>query len=130
VARLDVKSSVGAGVPIELKPSLGELLLPHYMSATDYDAQMKRLQGFGRVQSSFTVPNDPSMLTRTIRKHTALTLISEGEPLRFVGKLPASDDLVFVLLDLQTGTMTVCCDHTMAVNSIQSQVKQAVTRAN
>jgi hypothetical protein len=50
--------------------------------------------------------------------------------LRLMGGLPASTDLVFVWIecnDKGVGSITVCCDHAMAVNSILNLIKHAVS---
>ncbi len=136
VARFDVKASTGGGIPMELKPSLGDLLTPQKaMSVSDFDASMNRLQGFQRVTSTFQSSHLESV-PQTIVKSAALTLIGkklvwEGNSLRLLGGLPASNDLVWVRLDCDpnngSGTIMVCCDNALAVNSILAILKHALS---
>jgi hypothetical protein len=166
VARLDIKTSL-SGVPVELKPSLGELLLPPpsqvSMSADLFDATMGRMHGFQRVSTNFSITkrgghSAVSSLPKTVLKHAALTPVggttvltwknnadakdkdtakakastkdNENHKLRLMGGLPASTDLVFVWIECNdegVGSITVCCDHAMAVNSILNLIKHAVS---
>ena len=134
VARVDIKSSTGGGVPVELKPSLADLLKPHKSnSVSEFDSTMQRMQGFGRVASSFQT-NDVQGIPKSIMKHAALTPVGgllawKDNKLRLIAQLPASDDLVLVLLQCEnsSGNITVCCDHAVAVNSILNVVKRAIS---
>jgi hypothetical protein len=143
VARLDVKSSTG-GVPIDVKPSLGELLRPcKQLKAADFDTSMNQMQGFQRVVSSFTtalaLPSYYQSLPSMIVEHAALTPVGSGKQLsswtkdsklRLVGRLPASDEFVYVLVECEkttgAGNITVCCDHAVAGTSIMNLMKRAV----
>jgi hypothetical protein len=149
VARLEIKSSTGGGVPVELKPTLGELLQTTEAKThktAEFDAILQRMQGFQRVVSSFQTTKkakDIASLSTLILKHAALTPVVVGKPkdnnntLRFIGGLPASSDLVLVLIQCDddnnsttsgsSGSITVCCDHALAVNSILNVLKRAVS---
>jgi hypothetical protein len=145
VARLEIKSSTGGGVPVELKPTLAELLQTNKThtktTAAEFDATLQRMQGFQRVVSSFQnkkAKDDVASLSTLILKHAALTLVvgnqkdNNNNTLRFIGGLPASSDLVLVLIQCDddhtgSGSITVCCDHALAVNSILNVLKRAVS---
>lgn len=135
VARFDIKSSVGGGSPVELKPSLGDLLLPQNVtSVADFDSKMSRMQGFQRVTSKFQTSNLVSVPMK-VMKGAALTPVGDlnwsDNKLRLVGGLPSSNDIVYVLFECAPnsggGTITVCCDHAVAVNNIMNLLKHAVS---
>ena len=133
VAKFDIKSSI-SGVPVELRPSLGDLLLPQKApTVTEFDASLSRMQGFQRVTSSFQT-KDMKAVPKLVMKNAAVTPVGGSgwinNKLRFCGGLPASNDTVWILLESDpsngSGTLTVCCDHAMAVNSILNLLKHAL----
>jgi len=131
-ARVDVKTSTG-GIPVEFKPSLGELLQPAQLMPAEFDSTMARMQGFQRVSSKFKAA-DIGPIPKAVLKHAAFTPVGklawkEGK-LRLVGGLPAGNDLVLVLIEYTdgSGSITVCCDHAVAVNSVLNVVQRAVYR--
>jgi len=135
VARFDIKTSTGSGIPIEIKPSLGDLLMAQKApSVAEFDAAMNRMQGFQRVTSSFQSSNLDAV-PQIIIKSAALTPVGklawQEKKLRFIGGLPASHDQVFVRVDCDrtsgSGMITVCCDHALAVNSMLAILKHAVS---
>jgi hypothetical protein len=133
-AKFEVKSLTGGSVPIELKPSLGDLLRPHKIKAAEFDSTMQSMQGFQRVVSTFKAGNLAALPAAVIQE-VALTPVGELEwkdnKLRLVGVLPASTDLVLVMIQCEssssTGNITVCCENAMAVNSITNALKQAIS---
>lgn len=130
VARVDIKSSTG-GVPVEFNPTLGDLLKSRKLKEAEFDSSQARMQGFARVTSSFQT-SDMDSIPKSVLKHAALTPVGKlawkDKKLRLVGGLPAGDDLVLVLIqcDGGSGSITVCCDHAVAVNSILNVVKRAL----
>lgn len=133
--RLEIKCGSGGGVPIEIKPSLCELLKPCTTPTTvqDFDQSMQRMQGpFQRVETSFSTNLNLEGISHSIRKNSALTPIGENQSatvLRVMGILPASNQPVFVLVNMPnaaggTGKIHVCCDHAVAINSISGQLKR------
>ena len=75
-ARFDFKSDRGSN-PVDIRPSLGELLRPCHMSQKDFESKITALQGFQRVVSSFQLPADSistahAALPQSIMKHAAL----------------------------------------------------------
>lgn len=135
VARFDIKSSTGGGIPIEIKPSLGDLLMPQKApSAAEFDTSMNRMQGFQRVTSKFQSSNLDSV-PKAILKSAALTAVGKAawqdNKLRFIGGLPATSDLVLVKVDCDrtsgSGMITVCCDHALAVNNMMAILKHALS---
>lgn len=141
VARFDIKTSTGGGIPIELRPTLGDLLVCPNLppSVTEFDAAMNRLQGFQRVTATFqsSSPSHLDTIPNAILKSAALTPVGktkwQNNQLRFIGGLPGSNELVWVRLDWDptknnnSGTIAVCCDNAMAVNSIMAIVKHALS---
>lgn len=139
VARLEIKSAAGGGTPVQIKPTLSELLRPCKRQKEEFDTQMAQMQGFERVESTFTTPSY-ALVPQWIIKQTALSFVGskawkEGK-LRLVGGLPASNDndellLVHVLIECDkasgVGKIIVCCDHAVAVNSILNDLKRAVS---
>ena len=137
VARLEIKSATGGGTPVQIKPSLSELVRPcKQHKKEEFDATMAQMQGFQRVESTFTTPLYASV-PQWIVKQSALSPMGkqtsswkEGK-FRLVGELPASDELVYVLIECDktsgAGKIIVCCDHAVAVNSILNDLKRAVT---
>lgn len=131
VGRLEVKQGSAGSVPIEIKPMLGELLRspPKTTAVDEFDTTMHGMQGFQRVQSSFTTSLDMASILSSIIKQTSLTLVEKSDQqIRLIGLLPASNDPVLVLVESENGSgkMTVCCDHPVAVNSILSVAKRAI----
>mmetsp|Transcript_35278 Transcript_35278/g.85545 ORF Transcript_35278/g.85545 Transcript_35278/m.85545 type:complete len:1320 (+) Transcript_35278:50-4009(+) len=136
VIRLDIKSSSG-GVPVEIKPRVGELLRACNMNVVDFDSTLSKMHGFQRVSASFAVnPGNVDALITAVFKETALNPVGPAKfddgSLRLVAQLPASDDLVLGLIECDrvtgAGKVTTCCDHAVAGNSILSTLKQAITR--
>lgn len=138
VIRFDIKSSTGGGVPVEMKPRVGELLRRHRMSVDDFNLAFGKMHGFQRVSTSFAMaPGNAESLPKSIWRETSLTHVGSqgwatGGILRLVGCLPANDDLVLALIECDrtsgSGTITTCCDHAVAGNSILNNLKQAVTK--
>lgn len=172
VARVDIKSSTGGSMPVELKPSLGELLQPLACTKAEYETTMDRMQGFQRIVSSFQstilLPTSSSSssskneilssLSTKVLKCAALTPVGKStfstkdNQLRLVGGLPTSNEIVLVLIQVTnmdnnnngdgnsssttttsggpavivSGTITVCCDHAVAVNSILNVMKRTL----
>lgn len=135
-AKLDIKFG-GGGIPIEIKPSLGDVLQRCKITADEFDAAVRRLQGFQRVESSFSVEiQKRSVLPLLLARTVALTAIGglewQDDRLRLAGKLPASSDPVFVLVHCDEngqGKLTVCCDHALAVNGIVNSLRRAIQDA-
>lgn len=140
-ARLDIKSDRGSNA-VDIKPPLGELLRPCRMSSSDFDSSMNKLQGFQRVESVFMLsPGEESLeeaykaLPHTILKYAALTPLhrkAEWKDDRFAltGKLPATMDPVYIVVKCNrktgSGSITVCCDHALAVTSLMDLLKRAI----
>lgn len=141
-ARFDIKSDRGS-TPVDIRPSLGDMLQPCRMSTSDFDSNVKSLQGFSRVSSTFQLPDRPISqaykdLPMSIMKHAALTPVDrklawKDGKLRLVGTLPSSMDKIFVLVECDkstgAGVLTVCCEHPLACNSLKDVLKAAVTTA-
>jgi AP-3 complex subunit beta len=132
VGRIEIKQGSAGSVPVEVKPSLGELLRPpKKTSSEEFDSTLKRMQGFQRVESTFNATADAASIEKSVMKASSLTKVGgKGDKLRFIATLPASDDLVLVQVQIGkegTGKIIVCCDHAVAINSILSLVKSAVS---
>lgn len=148
VAKIDVKFGTSS-IPVDIKPNLGELLLPppKPLTPASFDSTVTRLQGFQRLETSFKLENSnasgslvdaATILSTSLIRHVALVPVGglgnsktgDSAKLRFMGTLPAAGDPVFVQLTFSTpsfhGRATVCCDHPLAVNSIMNQVKTAL----
>jgi hypothetical protein len=131
VGRLEVKQGSSGSVPFEIKPMIGELLRsplkPTHVD--EFDSTMHRMQGFQRVQSSFTTSLDMASILSLVLKQASFTVVDKSDhQIKLLGLLPASNDPVFVLVECanSSGRITVCCDHAVAVNSILGQLKRAV----
>jgi hypothetical protein len=132
LAKFEIKFN-GGNIPVEIRPPLVHLLQPCQRSSSDFTSGMAKLQGFNRVESSFSV-SDPSFLTtHWIKKQASLTPVSTSdslkEGLRFVGSLPASGDSVFLVIGCSesgAGTIIVCCEQALAVNGITNSLKKAI----
>jgi len=136
VGRIEVKQGYGGSVPIEFKPSLGELLRPpkKNISVEEFDKTMAQMQGFQRVESSYTTSLAMPSVVKALIKHSSFkpignTNFSSDKKLRLMGLLPANNGPVLVKLESTQGggKITVCCDHVVAINSILNLVKRAVT---
>lgn len=129
VGRIEIKQGYGGSVPIEVKPTLGELLLPPKKAVTpaDFDKTLSRMQGFNRVESSCATSRPLAQIVELLKKHSSLQQVGStaDNKLRMMGRLPANDDVVMVKMD--SGKITVCCDNVVSINSILSLVKRAVS---
>lgn len=134
-AKFEIKFGSGS-VPADLKPSIGDLLLPCKRTREDFDSAIARMHGFNRVESSFSVPaSDRAEIPSRIFARAALTWVGsrkiawKDDAIRFAGALPASGDPVYVLLKCDAngkGKISVFCDHALAVNSIMNLLKKAI----
>jgi hypothetical protein len=134
VAKVEVKSLTGGSVPVEFKPSLGDLLRPHKMKTAEFDSTMQTMQGFQRVVSNFhtgDLVGLPASLVKVIALSSVGKLAWKDNKLRLIGGLPVSTDLVLVLIQCDSsggsGTITVCCDNAVAVNTIMNTLKRAIS---
>ncbi|KAG7366515.1 adaptin N terminal region-domain containing protein [Nitzschia inconspicua] len=129
IGRIEIKQGSAGGVPVEIKPSLGELLRPpKSTSPEEFDSMISRMQGFQRVESSLTASLETASIEKSIRKCSSLEKVEgKGDKLRFLALLPASDDLVLVQVDVGNGKIVVCCDHAVAINSVLSLIKNAIS---
>jgi AP-3 complex subunit beta len=133
LAKMDVQFGTGS-VPIEIRPTVGDLLQPpSSLSSTPltgdlFDAAIRNLQGFQRIESRFEVPAGTSavknlsgagdLAARRITDHVALVPVGDASTassanskatdlkLRFVGYLPSAGDPVYVLLTLVRSSNT------------------------
>ena len=135
ICRIIVKQGYGGSVPVEIKPSLGELLRPpkKNVSIKEFDERMSKMQGFQRVESSYTTSLPITSIVDSLHKHFPLTTIGSAnfsfeKKLRLMGLLPSNNETVLVLLEAShgAGKITACCDDVVAINSILSLVKRAV----
>jgi hypothetical protein len=135
VGKFDIKTSTGGGIPIEFKPSIGDLLRRQEPPrGPEFDASFNRLQGFQRMTTTFQSSNIDT-IPRRLLKSAALTPVGDAawqnDQLRLIGGLPGSSDLVLVRLECNrnsgSGSMTVCSGDAMAVNSIMSMLKHSVS---
>jgi len=134
IGRLEIKQGSAGSVPVEIKPSLGELLRqPQKTSVGEFDSIMHRMQGFQRIETSFTTAHDINAISQSILRESSLTVVGNSgvadKKLRFLGLLPASNDLVLVSVESNksgAGKIVVCCDHAVAVNSISSLMRRSV----
>lgn len=135
-ARFDFKSDRGSSA-VDIRPSIGYMLQPCRISSKDFESGMNALQGFSRVVSKFQVDSTSyDALPRSIMKHAALTPLDQTVAWKdskfcLAGTLPASMDKIFVVMECDrktgTGTITVCCEHALACNSLKDVLKSAVT---
>jgi len=135
VGRIEVKQGYGGTVPIDIKPPLGELLwLPEKnISVDEFDRTMTRMQGFQRVESSYTTSLPMTSVVDSLLKHSSLKTIgsanfSSDKKLRLMGMLPANNEPVLVKLEATQGggKIAVCCDNVVAINIILNLVKRAI----
>ncbi|CAB9508168.1 AP-3 complex subunit beta-1 [Seminavis robusta] len=135
-AKFDIKFN-GGSIPVEVRPPLVHLMQSCQRSDSDFGSGMAKLQGFNRVDASFSLANPSFLTTHWILKHASFTPVSMSdklkEGLRFVGCLPASGDPVFVLVacsESGVGKLTVCCEQALAVNGITNSLKKAIAEAS
>ena len=139
-AKLEIKFGSG-GMPVDIKPSIGDLLLPCRRSVAEFDAAVSRMHGFNRVESKFSVAgaSREEQLPRRLLSRVALSVVGgnklawDGDKLRLAGTLPASSDPVYVLTTCSVtgqGKIVVCCDHALVVNSIMNLLKRAIAEGD
>ena len=138
-AKLEIKFDSSGTMPVEIKPSIGDLLLPCRLTVAQFDADVKRMHGFNRVESKVTVPHSRAELTQKLLDRVALSFVGpsatwDGDKLRLAGILPDSLDPVYVLVIICAadaaghGKFLACCDHALVVNSIMNLLKRAVAK--
>lgn len=137
-ARFDFKSDRGSSA-VDIRPSIGYMLQPCRMCSKDFESSVNALQGFSRVVSKFQVDSTSyDGIPRSIVKHAALTPLDQkvawkDSKFRLAGTLPASMDKIFVVVECDrktgAGSITVCCEHALACNSLKDVLKSAVTGA-
>jgi AP-3 complex subunit beta len=136
-AKLEIKFGSG-GTAVEIRPTIGDLLLPCQRSVDEFDAAVSRMQGFNRAESTFSVSESSrSAVPMRLLSRAALTIVGaskqawdESNGVRLVGTLPASSDPVYVLATCTNtgqGKIIVCCEHTLVANSIINGLKRAIT---
>ena len=136
LAKFDFRFGSGS-IPVEIKPTLGDMLLPFQPSSRttgQFDDEVKGLQGFHRVACTIgvknTTPQDNDLQERTILKAAALTSLSnEGGVLRLMGVLPASGDLIYVRVNRADDTkiqVIVCSENALAANSLMNILKKSI----
>jgi len=142
-ARFDVKSHCGSA-EMMICPPLGEMLKPCDMISSDFDVAVNKLKGIHQRSVAplslipdvgGTIEEKFKDLPAKIIKAANLTPINNrlswnGNQCNFVGCLPSSQLVVFVVLECnpQTGAgeITVCCDSAMALNALLELLKKAV----
>lgn len=137
-ARFDFKSDRGSSA-VDIRPTIGDMLRPCRMSAADFESNVNALQGFSREVSKFQVDSKSyDALPRSIMKHAALTPLDrkvawKDSEFRLAGTLPSSMDRIFVVVECDrktgAGSITVCCEHPLACNSLKDVLKSAVADA-
>ena len=134
VGRIEVKQGYGGSVPIEVKPTLGELLQPpkKAFSSQEFDSAITRMQGFQRVESSYKSSRSLASIVELLKKHSSLRTIGSGkklDKLRMMGLLPSGGEAVMVKIDPSNGggKIIVCCDNVVVINSILGLVKRVVS---
>ena len=135
-AKLEIKFDSSGTVPVDIRPSIGDLLLPCRQTVDQFDADLRRMHGFNRVESEFTLSCSREALTQKLLARVALSFVGvssswDGEKLRLAGTLPASSDPVYVLVTCAADTagqckVVVCCDHALVVNSIMNLLKRSL----
>eukprot|EP00548_Thalassiothrix_antarctica_P014824 CAMPEP_0194176076 /NCGR_PEP_ID=MMETSP0154-20130528/10063_1 /TAXON_ID=1049557 /ORGANISM="Thalassiothrix antarctica, Strain L6-D1" /LENGTH=1487 /DNA_ID=CAMNT_0038890141 /DNA_START=352 /DNA_END=4815 /DNA_ORIENTATION=+ len=136
-AKFDLKSGRGS-TPLDIRPSLVELVKPLTMDVPMFEQNIHRLRGFQRITSDFTIPSaatNTDYIPRMILKQVALRPLDEqswtnNKTLQLVGCLPASaTEKLYIVVQQQgtsSGKITVCCDNAMATNSILDSLKKAL----
>ena len=68
-AKFEIKFGSGSGgIPVEIKPTIGDLLLPCTRTVDQFDAAVNRLQGFNRAETKFSVSGSSARrLLRQVR---------------------------------------------------------------
>lgn len=137
-ARFDFKSDRSSSA-VDIRPTIGDMLRPCRMSAEDFQSNVNALQGFSRVVSKLQVDSKSyDALPRSIMKHAALTPLDrkvawKDSEFRLAGTLPSSMDKIFVVVECDrktgAGSITVCCEHPLACNSLKDVLKSAVADA-
>jgi AP-3 complex subunit beta len=141
LARLDIKYG-GGGIPVEIKPSIGDVLMPCKRTIEEFDADIRRMQGFQRIESSFSVPPaSRSEVPRCLLSTASLSSVGKtsasswkddngsNSTLRWAGTLPASSDPVYVMVSCSSsgeGKITVCCDHALVVSTLMNLLKKSI----
>jgi len=152
LAKLDFNHG-GGGIPVEIRPGIGDLLLPCRRSLNEFNEAVRVLRGFQRVESTISVSDIPSgeKDARAAIQHKLLQFaalspvkVSSAAPgpvsywdgdnmLRLAGTLPSSSDPVYVQATLSSPDeaqasvkLTVCCDHALAANSVMNHAKRCL----
>jgi hypothetical protein len=138
-------SSLSKSLTIEIKPTIGDMLLApqRLISVMDFDTGLRRMQGFSRIESHFalvhpnsTLPDVSQYLSERILSRAALiavTNVDDGSvrnPLRFTGRLPSSLDPVYVLVSWNTTGTTTHTSSTAGTSTNIASATDSITKAN
>lgn len=135
LARFEIKFN-GGTLPVEVRPSLLQMLKSCPKSRSDFDTAVQKLHGFNRVDVAFAAPDSSFLTTAWVKKIANLTPVSgsgdSSDEMRFAGCLPASGDPVFVVISCSDGggKIVVCSEHALAVNGIVNSLKKAIADAS
>jgi hypothetical protein len=125
VARIDIKFGSG-GIPLELKPSICDLFLPHpKVSADEFDDHVNKMHGFNRVEASYAAGSLASTMQHLMDVAALTPVGKKSWPLRYIGTLPASGDPVYIQI-AESGKITICCSHALVPSSVMNIVKRAL----
>ena len=149
LAKLDIKFGSNSTAAIDIKPSIGDLLLPCQRSVAEFDSVVQGMQGFSRATANFVLPPSVarSQIPARILSRAALSVVPNSSntsasdttapdwdpehQIRWVGTLPHSADPIYVIsrcIDgAQQGTLVVCCDHALVANSFVNLLKRAIS---
>jgi hypothetical protein len=140
LAKFDIKFG-SSGIPVEIKPIIADVLLPCLRSVGEFDEQIKRLQGFQRIDTNLTIDSSKlEQLPGVVMQCAALTPVAaqaklgfQDDKLRLAGTLPASSNPVYVLVVSAASAaaggkckLSVCSDDAMAANSVMNVLKRNI----
>lgn len=128
LAKFDIQYGGLHKTPVDISPTVGDILLPCGRTVTDFDAQMGKLQGFQRVETTIQSldTSDMDKLMQRVLDIAAFTVIGKSSSsLRFAGMLPASSDVVYVKME-SSKKVIICSENALAVNSLMGILKKGI----
>lgn len=130
-AKFDVKSDRGV-IPIDICPSLAELIEPIQMSQHEFDTAARKLQGIHQqTMASFKASFDN--ILETVLKVSSIAVVEEctSDLFKFAGVLPASRTPVLLSVkcssSLGSVDIQIYCDNAMALSPLLSSFKSAIS---
>ncbi|XP_073960458.1 AP-3 complex subunit beta-2-like [Choristoneura fumiferana] len=125
-----VLSSVGE-VSVSITPPVGELMRAVVMPEARWDAEQKKLRGMTECdKKAVRLENEQAICKRVFETANVAAVTSEGDFLRFAGRMMSSQDLVLlsVKLEAESARVTANCPNMAIASLLANEVAQSFSK--